>query len=298
MCEDETPARDIETRLLFTSELKKLAADDNHWCQGKGKKALTLPPYWRVTVSVNDHPDYLPAIPANDETLKDKMHILKVYAGATVKLVEKLGGKKPFADKIREELPAYLHWLLHEFQIPEEFKGTRFGMQAFQHPEIVEAIEETTPYMLVLGHMEHAWAGQCHEEISLMEFASLLERSNPPKGVLPNNVNTSAKYLTSLTNVTNKITKTRTKKGVLYTADFREDVDHGHRNGKPKKSHEKQREEAWKARQEEQHWEYEKLLETLRPEDRDAITKARIQSLRTSHKPVYSYRDPNAPVVP
>src|SRR5262249_16246105 len=100
----------------FASELKKLAADDNHWCQGKGKKALTLPPYWRVTVSVNDHPDYLQAIPANDETLKDKMLILKVYPDATVKLVDKLGGKKAFADKIREELPAYLNWLLDELE--------------------------------------------------------------------------------------------------------------------------------------------------------------------------------------
>jgi hypothetical protein len=286
MCEDETPARDFETKLLFASELKKLAADENHWCQGKGKKALTLPPYWRVTVSVNDHPDYLPAIPANDETLKDKMLILKVYPDVTVKLVEKVGGKKAFADKILEELPAYLYWLLHEFQIPEELRETRFGVRAFQHPEIVEAIEETAPYMQVLDHMEHAWAGVCHEDISLTEFASLLEMSNPPKGVLPNNVNTLAKYLTSLSKVTKKITKDRTKKGVFYTADFREDVDRGHRNGKPTKNHEKQREEARKARQEEEKWEYGKLLEMLRPEDREAIRKAHIEGSRHSTMPL------------
>ena len=130
-----------------------------------------------------------------------------------------------------------------------------------------------------------------------MEFASLLEASNPPKGVLPNSVNTLGKYLTSLTGVTNKITKTRTKKGYLYTADFREDVDHGHYNGKPRKSHEKQREEAWKARQEEEQWEYDKILEMLRPEHREAVMKARVQRQQESHSNVYSYRDPNAPIV-
>jgi hypothetical protein len=62
--------------------------------------------------------------------------------------------------------------------------------------------------------------------------------------------------------------------------------DHGHTNGKPKKSYEKQREEAWKAREEEEKWEYSRLLEMLRPEDREAIRKAHIEGLRHSKMPL------------
>ncbi|MGA8659626.1 MAG: hypothetical protein WB586_26180, partial [Chthoniobacterales bacterium] len=268
MCEDETPARDMETRLLFASELKKLAADDNHWCQGKGRKALTLPPFWRVTVSVNDHPDYLPAIPAKDETLKDKMHILKTHAGATVQLVEKLGGKKAFADKIREEIPAYLYWLLHEFQIPEELKETRFGMKAFQHPEIVAAVEDTAPYMLLLEVMEHQFAGLKHENMTLTELANQLENPNTPRGVLPNSINTLAKYLSSLAKVTPKITKTMTNKGARYALDFREDATGSSTTddaGSKKAGSEEQRRKARKAEAE---WEKQHLIKGIKQESK------------------------------
>jgi hypothetical protein len=221
-CDDETPARDLETRLLFASELKKLAADENHWCHGKGKKALTLPPFWRVTVSVNDHPDYLPSIPVNDETLKDKLIILKTLPEATVKLVGRIGGKEAFAEKIREELPAYLYWLLYEFQIPEELRETRFGLQAYQNPEIVEAVEELTPQMLLLNYMEEIWAGERLDNKTVTQIASDLNFWTPPKGIVPQHINTLAKYLTGLTKVTKKVSKEKSMKGALYTLDFTE----------------------------------------------------------------------------
>jgi len=74
--------------------------------------------------------------------------------------------------------------------------------------------------------------------------------------------------------MTDKVSKRTLKGSPLYTVDFRTAVDLGHHNGKVKKSHEKQREAATAARREEEDWEYSKLLEKLKPEDRAAIRKA------------------------
>ena len=222
MCEDETPPRDYETQQLFAAELKKLAADENHWCHGKGKKAITLPPFWRVTVSVNDSPENMRSIPANDETLKDKMHVLKVYPDSTVKLVESLGGQKNFANKIREELPAYLYWLLYEFQIPAELKDTRFGMKAYQNVEILGAIEETAPHMLLLELLEAEYAGANKLEKSVLELAKDLQTPDIPRGVVPQSPLTLGRYLTSLSKITDAIAKKETKKKNVYLLTFPE----------------------------------------------------------------------------
>jgi hypothetical protein len=153
MLEDETPPRDFDTQQLIAAGLKSLSANDDQWCHGKGKKALTLPPFWRVSVSVNDSPDALRVIPVNDPTLKDKMNVLKIYPDATKELVNVLGGQEAFANAIREELPAYLYWLLNTFEISEGLRDTRFGMKAYQNPEIVEAVEETAPHVHLLEYM-------------------------------------------------------------------------------------------------------------------------------------------------
>jgi hypothetical protein len=222
MCEDETPPRDYETQQLFAAELKKFAADENHWCHGKGKKAITLPPFWRVTVSVNDSSENMRSIPANDETLKDKMHVLKVYPEATVKLVESLGGQKNFANKIREELPGYLYWLLYKFQILAELKDTRFGMKAYQNDEILEAIEETAPHMLLLELLEVKYPGANKLEKSVLEIATDLQTVDTPRGVVPQSPLTLGRYMTTLSKISDAIEKKVTNKKNVYLLTFPE----------------------------------------------------------------------------
>jgi hypothetical protein len=224
-CDDEAPARDYDTQQTFAAELKKLVADPHQWCHGKGKKAITLQPYWRITVSVNDNLEYLKSIPANDETLKDKLLILKAYPGATVKLVERLGGKKVFAEKIRGELPAYLYWLLNEFQIPSELKDTRFGMKAFQNPEIVELIESDTPYMQLLHYLRREFSGRRfgfgEDGFGGLDLGSLAQEITnfyTPKGLIPNSLNTLGKYLTALSKkFPGEVIKNHEKVRAVYT---------------------------------------------------------------------------------
>jgi hypothetical protein len=285
MIEDEGAGKDINTRSLFAGKLKQIAVNEAHRNHGKGNKALYLPPCWRATVSVNDDPEHIRVLPPIDPSVKDKLIILKVCDGATVRLVERLGGRAAFAAKIKEEVPAYLYWLLNEFQIPAELKATRLSMKAFQHPDILEAIEEASPQRLLLEHMESQWVGIYHKDLSLTTIAKMLEESDPPKGVLPKSPITLGRYLTDITKMTDKLSKRMLKGSPLYTVDFRAAVDLGHRNGKVKKSHEMQREAARAARREEEEWEYSKLLEMLKPEHRAAIRKAYCEKQGVTYRP-------------
>jgi len=267
ICDDEQPGKNYETRTQFAAGLKKFVASDSHWCHGKGKKALTLPPFWRITVSVNDTPDCLQSIPVNDETMKDKMIVLRTYPEATVKLVERLGGQRAFGAKIREELPAYLYWLLNEFQIPAELKDTRFGMKAFLNQEIAEMVEETAPSMHLLAVMERQFLGAKDRQFTLMNLFSELQNPNTPTGVLPKSPNTLGNYLSELAKISpSNVKKTRTKKGYVYTLNFPGD------NLPEQKANEAMEKEK-KINEVKQ--DYDELLKMLTPEDREAILKRR-----------------------
>jgi hypothetical protein len=226
MLEDETPPRDYETQQLVAAGLKSLSANDDQWCHGKGKKAVTLPPFWRVSVSVNDNPEALRVLPINDPALKDKMIVLKAYPDATKELVNSLGGQDAFAGAIRAELPHILYDLLNVFEIPDELRDTRYDMKAYQNEEILEAVEETAPHIYLLEFMRKTlYSGvkdlfktalEIHQDLDLKDM-------RPPPGVAPKHPNTLGKYLSSIAEMgTGEVVKKKTKGENGYILNFPE----------------------------------------------------------------------------
>jgi hypothetical protein len=220
MIEDEGGSKSIEARNGFASKLKQIAVNEDHRSHGKTTNAVYLQPCWRATVSVNDDPEHIRILPHIDNSMRDKLIILKAYEGATVGLVERLGGKEEFRAKIKEELPAFIYWLLNDFQIPAELKATRLGMKAFQHPDILDSIDETSPEMMLFEHMEIVWVGCKHEDIPASEAMRLLAATYPAPGVLPRSPSTFGTYLRSLAKKTKRVTWRKLGGKTLYTIDF------------------------------------------------------------------------------
>src|SRR5262249_54541304 len=79
MLEDESPAKDMATRRRLGTYVKKFAANKQSKTHGKGKEGLTLSPFQRLSVSVNDDPEHLEVLPPIDETLSDKIFLLKSF---------------------------------------------------------------------------------------------------------------------------------------------------------------------------------------------------------------------------
>ena len=55
--------------------------------------------------------------------------------------------RRAFRNKIHEELPGYVYFLLHEYVMPPELAcpRNRYGITHFHHPELLAGLEELAP---------------------------------------------------------------------------------------------------------------------------------------------------------
>jgi hypothetical protein len=81
-----------------------------------------------------------------------------------------------FWDGVRAEIPHFLHFI-EAYEIPEDLQESRFGIKAFQHPDLVEILKEMTHENRLMALMEiivipenGAWKGTLEElETALYE---------------------------------------------------------------------------------------------------------------------------------
>ena len=53
--------------------------------------------------------------------------------------------EEAFRCKLSQELPGFIHFLEHEWTIPQQLRKARTGVCAFHHPELLDALDETAP---------------------------------------------------------------------------------------------------------------------------------------------------------
>ncbi len=94
---------------------------------------------------MNDDPEAIRVLPPLDDHVADKIIILRASKKEMPMPTRTLGEQEAFRKKIVEELPAFLFWLLKEFEVPESLRDPRYGVKAFHHPYISEILSEQTP---------------------------------------------------------------------------------------------------------------------------------------------------------
>jgi hypothetical protein len=144
MIEDESASTDIRSRRHFGARCKDFTVNAMQSCHAKGRQALSLKPFWRVSVSVNDEPENLSVLPPLDDSLKDKIMLLKANKAPMPMPTETLQQREEFWQTLLNELPAYL-WYLTHWKIPKDLKCERFGISHFHHPDLLEALSEISP---------------------------------------------------------------------------------------------------------------------------------------------------------
>ena len=140
---DEVPFYDMPSRRVFGSKIKDICVNSLQSCHGKHKEALTLFPLWRLSISVNDEAENLVMLPPLEESIEDKIMLLKVSRAIMPMPSDSPQHRMEFWDAVRAEIPSFIHFV-ENYEIPEELKESRFGIQAFQHPELVELLKEMT----------------------------------------------------------------------------------------------------------------------------------------------------------
>ena len=150
MIEDDVASIDIRARRRLGAGIKSVTVNVTHKCHAKNKTALMLTPFWRLSISVNEEPENLLILPPLDESLQDKLILLKACLVKMPMPTMSPGERKQFWDTLMSELPGFLYFLKN-WEIPDDLRSDRFGIKEFHHPTIAAALTEAQPEQQLLA---------------------------------------------------------------------------------------------------------------------------------------------------
>jgi len=153
MIEDEQASTAIRARRNFGAQLKNITVVDWQRCHAKNRVAITLAPFWRLSVTVNDEPEILMVLPPIDDSIEDRLIVLRALRFPMPMRTATLEQRKVFWQRLIDELPPFLDLLL-QWEIPSELISERFGITHFHHPEILQAIHNLAPEYRLLRLIE------------------------------------------------------------------------------------------------------------------------------------------------
>jgi hypothetical protein len=183
--EDEHMSRRLSDRLALGGAIKAVVANEAHSCHRKNCTAITLRPFWRLTITLNDEPEALLVLPPLDEHVADKILLFRASRFPLPLPTVTQHERHNFWCRLMGELPAFLHHLIHEYESPFEFRDARYVVAGWHHPELAEALHGLSPAAALLGLIDqlapwgeamNEWEGSAEE----LRFQLLQNGSTAP----------------------------------------------------------------------------------------------------------------------
>ena len=144
--EDDYMPSDMKSRLALGAQFKQFAVGTEAVSfNAKFLQAINLRAFFRVSVTCNDEPENLMVLPPLNGDIGNKIIILRASRFEMPMPTVTAEEKEKFWNTMYEEIPAFLHWLLNEFVLPDGRCDRRYGVSSWVHPEIFEKVAETTP---------------------------------------------------------------------------------------------------------------------------------------------------------
>jgi hypothetical protein len=144
LLDDCQGSTDHRSRMEFASRFKSSIYGSSVEMNRRNNSSMTLRPVWRVMACMNDNPENLLILPPINSDTADKITLLKVSKIHLEIDTSTPDGKLELQREIESDLPAFAA-MLEAFEIPEALRDTRAGIRAWQHPELLESIEQTKP---------------------------------------------------------------------------------------------------------------------------------------------------------
>jgi hypothetical protein len=169
--EDDVPSTKLADRRSFGAKIKEITANQGQRLHAKGRDAIILPVFWRMTVSVNDEPENLMILPPLDESLLDKIILTKASVATVPCDTQTTEGRLKCWDILTSEIPAFLAWL-QSWEIPDELRSARYGVKEYHHKVIIDALSELSPEAkleqiidacLFYDDLQRSWTGSASE---------------------------------------------------------------------------------------------------------------------------------------
>lgn len=138
LMEDAVPQISTNARREFGERIKQATVNTFVRIHGKGKEARMYPLFRRMTLTSNAEEENVMRLPPLDVSIVDKLTILK--CGKAMLSADWEENKRNF----QSELPALAHFV-DTFPVPKAWRDDRFGVKAWQHPAVVEILDESSP---------------------------------------------------------------------------------------------------------------------------------------------------------
>jgi len=181
--DDEVGKSDIKSRRHFGAMIKSTVANQQISAHPKGSKAFTTEPFWRISLSLNDEPESLMILPPLESDIEDKVILLRARKASVPYPSKSLPTMQSYWDALISEIPAFLYKLL-SWEIPKEIRDIRFGVKAYQNPDLLFALTSLSPeaklwslveQAAILNNYSKGWTG------SASDLESELQKSTVSK---------------------------------------------------------------------------------------------------------------------
>lgn len=145
--EDEHCSTRIDHRLKLGAAIKQHTVSTRlSSLHAKGRAAINVQAWWRVTISLNDDPEAMMVLPPLDQHIADKIILLRASNFEWPMAMETTDDRDHFYLQVKSEIGAYLHWLTNEWQMPPSVvEPLRYNVATFHHPDLAEALHFTSP---------------------------------------------------------------------------------------------------------------------------------------------------------
>ncbi len=149
MVEDEAASTDLRTRREIGACIKSFVANETHVMYKKNKEPIMMTPFWRVSITLNDEPENLMVLPPLDDSMKDKMILLKAFPTTCAYDANSDESRRQWRKRLSADLPAFIAFL-SAWKVPVGQRDVRYGIKAYQHPDILEALADLSPELRLL----------------------------------------------------------------------------------------------------------------------------------------------------
>lgn len=179
LCMGDSPlSTSSEDRKKLGEYFKNAIAQPNQRLEMKGLDAFgAVFPVWSYVWTLNDDKNNLMQMPHMVESVVDKFIITHTnpvalaHADGTPVNTDDLDDFAEFGAAVKAQLPAFAHFLLHEWVIPPALKGGRWGMVAVQAPELMREMFEDSREGFLLDLIDAArWENATAGRQNLWQF--------------------------------------------------------------------------------------------------------------------------------
>lgn len=143
--EDEAASSDTRVRREFGSRLKEMTVNEVQSCHGKYLEAVSLHPFWRVTISTNDEPENLMVLPPFEDSMGHKIMLFRCNPSSVPMDTTDTDDYLAFSALIRKELQGLMWELMSWRSVPEDIADSRFGVRYHHDEELLEKFNQNNP---------------------------------------------------------------------------------------------------------------------------------------------------------